>query len=100
MKLTTDQTAAVHRQTGADPLPEDNPTMGQLQQIFGDHTFYVADQGLVVPETTPDAVAPESTQENAVEFMLVAVWAGEDKQSLQPIEPQATGIKLELATAH
>ncbi|WPZ36046.1 hypothetical protein T8K17_07850 [Thalassobaculum sp. OXR-137] len=99
MKLTTDQTAAVQRQTGADPLPEDNPTMGQLREIFGEHTFYVAEQGLVVPETTPEPAAPEAT-EDAVEFMLVAVWAGEDKQSLQPIEPQPTGIKLELATAH
>ena len=95
MKLTTDQTAAVQRQTGADPLPEDNPTMGQLQEIFGEHTFYVAEQGLVVPETTPEAA-----EDGSVEFMLVAVWAGEDKQSLQPIEPQPTGIKLELATAH
>ena len=99
MKLTTDQTAAVQRQTGADPLPEDNPTMGQLREIFGEHTFYVAEQGLVVPETTPEPAAPEAA-DDAVEFMLVAVWAGEDKQSLQPIEPQPTGIKLELATAH
>ncbi|SDF53731.1 MULTISPECIES: hypothetical protein [Thalassobaculum] len=100
MKLTTDQTAAVQRQTGADPLPEDNPTMGQLQEIFGEHTFYVAEQGLVVPETTPEETAPEAAEDGSVEFMLVAVWAGEDKQSLQPIEPQPTGIKLELATAH
>ena len=99
MKLTTDQTAAVQRQTGADPLPEDNPTMGQLREIFGEHTFYVAEQGLVVPETTPEPAAPEAA-DDSVEFMLVAVWAGEDKQSLQPIEPQPTGIKLELATAH
>ena len=99
MKLTTDQTVAVQRQTGADPLPEDNPTMGQLREIFGEHTFYVAEQGLVVPETTPEPAAPEAA-DDAVEFMLVAVWAGEDKQSLQPIEPQPTGIKLELATAH
>ncbi len=104
MKLTTDQTAAVQRQTGADPLPEDNPTMGQLREIFGEHTFYVAEQGLVVPETTPEPAAPEAAadvaEDGSVEFMLVAVWAGEDKQSLQPIEPQPTGIKLELATAH
>ncbi|WP_420562818.1 hypothetical protein [Thalassobaculum sp.] len=100
MKLTTDQTAAVQRQTGADPLPEDNPTMGQLREIFGEHTFYVAEQGLVVPETTPEPAAAEASEDGSVEFMLVAVWAGEDKQSLQPIEPQPTGIKLELATAH
>lgn len=100
MKLNTDQTAAVQRQTGADPLPEDNPTMGQLREIFGEHTFYVAEQGLVVPETTPEPAAPEATEDGSVEFMLVAVWAGEDKKSLQPIEPQPTGIKLELATAH
>jgi hypothetical protein len=100
MKLTTDQTVAVQRQTGADPLPDDNPTMGQLQEIFGEHTFYVAEQGLVVPEPAADEQAEEPVEEGSVEFLLVAVWAGEDKQALQPIEPQRTGIKLELATAH
>ncbi|MDF1793910.1 MAG: hypothetical protein P1U88_18505 [Thalassobaculaceae bacterium] len=100
MKLTTDQTAAVQRQTGADPLPDDNPTMGQLQEIFGEHTFYVAEQGLVVPEPAAEEEVEETVEDGSVEFLLVAIWAGEDKQSLQPIEPQRTGIKLELATAH
>ncbi|MFX4220523.1 MAG: hypothetical protein ACMVO3_05785 [Thalassobaculum sp.] len=100
MKLTTDQTAAVQRQTGADPLPEDNPAIGQLQEIFGEHTFYVAEQGLVVPEPMPDEETEEAVTDDPVEFLLVAIWAGEDRQSLQPIEPQRTGIKLELATAH
>lgn len=100
MKLTTDQTAAVQRQTGADPLPEDSPAMGQLQEIFGDHTFYVAEHGLVVPEPTAEEEPEEPAADGQVEFLLVAIWAGEDKQSLQPIEPQATGIKLELAATH
>lgn len=100
MKLNIDQTAAVQRQTGADPLPDDNPAMGQLRELFGDHTFYVAEQGLVVPEPTAGEEPAEATGDDQVEFLLVAIWAGEDKQSLQPIEPHPTGIQLELATAH
>ena len=74
--------------------------MGELQEIFGEHTFYVAEQGLVVPEPMPEEEPDGAGGDDPVEFLLVAIWAGEDKQSLQPIEPQRTGIQLELATAH
>lgn len=88
MKLTDDQAAAVKETLGADPLPEDNPAMGELEKVFGEHSFYVGEDGLLVFE--PAEEKPDSGR-----LVLIAAWADEQKQGLQAVQPHPTDIVVD-----
>lgn len=90
MKLTDDQAAAVKQVLGADPLPEDNPAMGELEKVFGEHSFYVGEDGLLVFE-------PAEEQADSGRLMLIAAWADEQKQGLQAVQPQPTDIVIDFS---
>ena len=92
MKLSTDQIAAAKAVLGADPLEEDHPAAPQLREAFGDKTFYVDTNGLLVFQETEDP----GTE---AELMLVAAWTGEDQNQLGVVEPVETGIKVDLGQA-
>mgnify|MGYP006269458091 CR=1 FL=1 len=89
MKLSPDQIAAAKAVLGADPLDEDHPATPQLKEAFGDQTFYVDTNGLLVFETTEEP----GTE---AELKLVAAWTGEDRNQLGVVEPVQTGIKVDL----
>ena len=91
MKLNAEQVDAIEQQTGAAPIPEDNPANEALTNVFGDHTFYADQNGLHVLEQ----VEVEADGEHA-EVVQIAEWANDDKSELQPIQPQRTGAVLGL----
>jgi hypothetical protein len=95
MKLNAQQVAAVRRQVEADPLPEDNPAMTQLVNVFGLHTFYVGVEGLLVLEPAND---PASQGEPA-RFIRLAAWTDEQRSALQPVDPEPTELVVDLAVA-
>ena len=91
MKLNARQIAQVRDQTGAGPIPETHPTLPQLQDTFGDHTFYISPNGLCVWEwDNEDSGAPKA------KAMVVASWANDDKTELAPHEPRPTTNVVEL----
>lgn len=92
MRLTSQQVAAVKQELGADALEEENPAMDSLRNLFGDHTFYVGEEGLLVFEEV-DAVEPDDTR---VQLVLVAAWTDDNKNALSPIDPQPTTIVVDL----
>ncbi len=92
MRLTTQQIAAVKQELGADSLEEENPAMASLQKLFGDHTFYVGEEGLLVFETI-DTAGPDNTR---AQMVLVAAWTDDTKKALSPIDPQPTTIVVDL----
>lgn len=92
MKLNTQQMAQVFDQTGADPVPEDHQAMADLRNAFGDHTFYMAPDGLCVWEPMGQA----DTGEQVAEAMVVASWADEEKTQLLAHEPKSTAIVVKL----
>ncbi|MEX0695595.1 MAG: hypothetical protein WD075_14185 [Rhodospirillales bacterium] len=94
MKLTTEQVGAIERQTGAVPIPDDNPASESLTEVFGTHTFYADQEGLHVLE--PVAAAQEQDADQA-EVVQIAQWTTDAKDELQPIEPQRSGSVLSLA---
>jgi len=102
MKLSTQQVAAVKQELGADPVDEANPAMETLRQAFGDHTFYLASDGLFVLEPA-DAADANSAQEPAQQMsepahlVLVAAWTDENKNSLQPAPAQVSATVVDLA---
>ncbi len=88
MKLNTVQVDAIEAQTGAVPIPEDNPANEALTNVFGDHTFYADQNGLHVLE---EVAAEETPGGDHAEVIQIAEWANDDKSELQPIEPRRTG---------
>lgn len=92
MKLTTQQVAQVFDQTGADPVPEDHPVMPGLRNAFGDHTFYMAPDGLCVWESVGDA----DSGGQMAKAMVVASWTDEGKTELRPHDPHPTAIIVKL----
>jgi hypothetical protein len=91
MKLNDNQVKAVEERTGLQPIPEDNPAMDQLKQNFGDHTFYVDDRGLYVLES-----AQEDSDDSQATAVQIATWTDENRNALQPHEPQATDAVFNL----
>lgn len=92
MKLTTEQVDAIERQTGAQPIPADNPAQDALESAFGEHTFYADPNGLHVLEPISTAGADG----NHAEVLQIATWASETMDELQPIEPKRTGAVFSL----
>ena len=86
MKLTGAELQSVERQLGVEAIPDDNPAMPKLQEVFGDHSFFVDAAGLNVVEPTP-------TNEAEGAVLKVASWA-EDGQSLQVHEPEILSVKV------
>ena len=95
MKLNTKQIEQVQTQVGVDPIPEDNPATQNLKDHFGDHTFYLDQNGLHVWEWVD---GPES-EGQPVTAMRVASWTDEEKKALAPHEPVASGTIVELHPA-
>ena len=93
MKLTDPQIGEIEKATGVGPLPADIPFMPQLVEAFGDHTFYLSDQGLIVWEWLD---GPEAEGLPVVAVKL-AGWSDADKTSLSPQAPEVTEMVLSLA---
>ncbi|NHK28349.1 hypothetical protein FF098_010575 [Parvularcula flava] len=89
MKLTETQAEAAKQTLGADPIPEDHPVAVQLSQTFGEHSFYLDNNGLLVFEPTKEDPAKAG-------LFLIAAWTDEDKKELGGIQPQPTNIVLDL----
>lgn len=93
MKLNATQLAAVKQQTGADPIEDGSDAHGQLSEAFGDHTFYVSEVGLLVPESV------EADGADPVELILVAEWTDEKREAMERIPPKQTGYVLDAGAA-
>ena len=83
MKLTDQQIADARDTLGVSPLPEDHPVMDQLQQAFGEHTFYLHQEGLSVFADQGEMQIPDGDPR----LVLLAAWTNEDKTELGAVEP-------------
>lgn len=90
MKLSAAQQAHVESQLGIEALPQENPAMPKLTEVFGEHTFFVDADGLNVVEEHPAEENP-----NGVVIKL-ASWA-EDHTQLRVHEPEVLPVTVELA---
>lgn len=92
MKLDGAQLKHVEDQLGVEAVPDENPAMPKLQEVFGDHSFFVDAAGLNIVEPKPDGAGAEAA------VLKVASWA-EDGQSLQVHEPQILSVTVDVSTA-
>jgi hypothetical protein len=95
MKLTSTQVERTLDQIEARAIPDDHPVVSQLNDLFGDHTFFLDSNGLNIVEPA------ESAQAGIVQsakIVNVASWSGDD--GLEPHEPRPTDVVIVLGGRH
>jgi hypothetical protein len=93
MRLSTAAVARTVTQFEATPLPEDHPLVGQLNRVFGDHTFFLDKNGLHIVE--PAGPAQASAKKATV--VRLASWEDASRSRLQPHDPEPTDVIVKLA---
>jgi hypothetical protein len=92
MKLNSTQLDQTLSQFHAEVLPDNHPAVRQLNDLFGDHTFFLDATGLNVLEP---AEMPEK-EVQAGEIVNLASWSDENLTSLRPHAPAPTGVVVVL----
>ena len=87
MKLDEAQVKQTLNQINAQVLPDNHPAIGKLSELFGDHTFFVDENGLKVLESPEPREA--GAQTGAV--ISLADWNDKTFSSLIAHEPAPTG---------
>ena len=93
MRLTAEQVERTLHQFDAQPIPDDHPVVEQLNDMFGDHTFFLDSHGLSVVEPTE----PEAGTATVIN---IADWSDEDLTRLAPHPPQRTDVVVVLGRMH
>jgi len=94
MKLSPLHTAQAARQLDSWVVPETHPANPSLCETFGEHTFFLDSEGLVIAEP--------SEEENETELARVvklATWADEERTELAPQPREETGLLIVLSEA-
>jgi hypothetical protein len=93
MMLTEEQVAAIKRQLDIEALEESNPSMDMLRKQFGEHTFYVGEDGLYMFEGL-DAPSHPGQPANMVQ---VGAWTDENRNAMKPVKHNVTDVLVDLA---
>lgn len=75
------------------PVPEDNPALPKLNDLFGDHTFFLDSEGLHIVEPAEPIAAADAPKGQVVKL---ASWADEGHTSLKAQRPEPTEIVVML----
>jgi hypothetical protein len=96
MRLNPAQVEQTLNQFEAQPLPDNHPAVPQLNNLFGDHTFFLDSSGLNVlePAELPNVDAA------AAKIVNLAHWTDGNQTSLTPHEPEPTGMVVVLESMH
>jgi hypothetical protein len=96
MKLTSAQVERALTQFEAQPIPESHPAIRQLNDLFGDHTFFIDGNGLSIVELTGEN--PSGSRSATV--VSLAHWSEAKPSTLEPHEPEATDVVVALGPKH
>jgi hypothetical protein len=91
MKLTSIQVEQTLSQIRAEAIPEDDPVIPELSDLFGDHTFFIDDNGLNIVEPIETGSNVQSAQ-----VVNVADWRDADMTKLAAHEPEPTNVFVTL----
>jgi hypothetical protein len=96
MKLSSAQVEQTLTQFVAHVIPDDHPMVPKLNEMFGDHTYFLDGNGLHVVEPSDDTLAgaPVATVVN------LADWSDAHQTSLAPHKPEPTEIVVVLENMH
>ena len=94
MKLSSAEVELTLTQFEAQVIPDDHPLVPKLNELFGDHTFFLNGDGLNVVELNESkstrAGVPTGTVVN------LANWSDTRLTSLSPHEPEPTEVVVML----
>jgi hypothetical protein len=96
MKLTNDLVQRTVSQFEAQTIPDSHPALPQLSELFGDHTFFLDNNGLHIVE--PAEATKRGVQSGRV--VKLASWSDASHTSLSPHRPEATDIVVTFGTEH
>jgi len=91
MRLSPARVEQALSQFEAHVIPDSHPVMAQLKELYGDHTYFLAPNGLNIVE--PLERGNSGTAAGTV--INLASWADESATSLAPHEPEATEVVVE-----
>jgi hypothetical protein len=92
MKLNADQVEQTLTQMNANVVPDTHPMMPELEDVFGEHTFFVNTDGLTILEPP----SRDGSSGTACRVVHVANWADASLTRLMPHEPRPTGERVAL----
>ena len=95
MKLNSAQVLRTLGQFEARVIPDEDPVIAQLNELFGEHTFFLDQHGLNIVEPV-EAAEPAA---ECAKVVNLANWS-DDSRSLKPHEPAATDIVVTLGSKH
>jgi hypothetical protein len=96
MKLNSAQVERALGQFDARAIPEDHPVIPQLNDLFGEHTFFLDSHGLnIVEPVEASGAAAESAK-----VVNLANWSDDNRSGLELHEPQATDVVIALGFKH
>ena len=94
MKLNSVQIQETLHQIDAKPVPPDHPLIPQLERMYGEHTYFLDDNGLSIVEPT----ASDWTDSQLGLVVNLANWTDANTPELAPHEPEATDLFVRLGT--
>ncbi len=103
MKLTSAQIERTLSQFEAQAIPDDHPVVPQLNNLFGEHTFFLDSHGLNIVEPAGTALAGSEAPRAGVqraEVVNVANWSDGNETKLEPHEPEPTDVVVTLGSKH
>lgn len=92
MKLTSARVERAESQVAAQAIPEGHPAVPQLSKVFGDHTFFVDNDGLSIVEP----IEPEQADAQTGKVVKLASWGDATRTTLTPHEPEPTDVVIAL----
>jgi hypothetical protein len=94
MKLSSLQVERTLDQFQAQALPENHPSVPELNRVFGDHTFFLDESGLHIIE-------PATSEEEGIDagqVVRLASWQDANRTRLAAHEPQPSDVVVELGS--
>jgi hypothetical protein len=92
MKLNSASVERTLNQFDAQAIPENHPVVGQLNSLFGDHTFFLDANGLNIVEPAESSDPGARTGQ----IVKLAGWSDDKRTSLAPHEPEPTDLVVVL----
>ena len=96
MKLNSAQVQRTLDQFEADVIPDENPVIAKLTDLFGEHTFFLDQHGLNIVEPV-EAAEPAA---ESVRVVKLASWSNDSRSDLKLHEPAETDIVVTLGSKH
>lgn len=92
MRMTSDQIERTLHQLDAEAIPAEHPLVPKLEQIFGEHTYFLDETGLNIVEPL------EAQDGDGLLGVVVnlAEWTDETRAGLRPHDPEPTELMVDL----